>query len=643
MEKIKQALEEARRKRERMGIPPGVSVSPADIVRQLDSRTVNTIRRLVPINELPEKHQDYVITSGEIVEVARNERIFSEGSTDQYVHYLLSGTIVFLVNGQHVKRLSGDSGLSSFPLDDPPNERKSTVVALHPTTLFRISYKTLQRELHLVNTSPPPAPPEVMDISEADSTDWLVVNLRNGLFANLPADTIQRVLASVSEHSMSAGDVIINQGDPPDGFYLLKSGLAEVRRRTSDGVAIHLSDIGPGSGFGEEALITGEGRNATVRMKSDGVILKLRPGDFDRLIREPLLQKVSLGEAESLVDEGACWIDARYPELFRRRSLPGAINLPLPLLRLQYEKLDVERTYIIYSDNVGTSAVAAFLLAARGRDTRYVDQAVILSYPGQEVDVPGAAPAVTEPVPATPPASQAQDDEQLPVAREFYADTQSGIRLADLVDEINAKNNDIHHEASHMQDPATAEDTLAPTSPLDETAFRIDLDIFKPEPELDQTGSIASVVADAHVEDPVDAALAELGRVIRTQIATERQRERERMQAYLNSRVERMQSRAREIIQQRLKEARARDREIMRQNEDKLREHYDKLRQLANRVTHQKAELKRARQQLEEKLRAAEALQRELAQLGQTMTRELADLDDNGQDDLEISLIGEQG
>ena len=47
------------------------------------------------------------------------------------------------------------------------------------------------------------------------------------------------------------------------------------------GASVKVATLGPGASFGEEALLKGEPRNATVRMATAGRVLKLGKEDFD--------------------------------------------------------------------------------------------------------------------------------------------------------------------------------------------------------------------------------------------------------------------------------------------------------------------------------------------------------------------------
>ena len=129
---------------------------------------------------------------------------------------------------------------------------------------------------------------------------------------------------------------------------------------------MEIAVLKPGDAFGEEALLADASRNATVTMKTDGVLLGLSKADFSELLKEPLLHRLPWLEAKSRVASGAQWIDVRFPAEFVHDGLPDAINIPLNEIRRAAPLLDASREYIVYCQTGRRSAAAAFLLSQRG-------------------------------------------------------------------------------------------------------------------------------------------------------------------------------------------------------------------------------------------------------------------------------------
>ena len=135
--------------------------------------------------------------------------------------------------------------------------------------------------------------------------------------------------------SYSAGDIVIRQGDEGDYFYAIVDGRCVVTRETPlNREGVKLAELGKGDTFGEEALISGAKRNATVSMLTDGVVMRLGKDDFNTLLNEPMLQWVDVEEARALIGRGARWLDVRLPSeyehvAFRRRAeSPAVLRAP---------------------------------------------------------------------------------------------------------------------------------------------------------------------------------------------------------------------------------------------------------------------------------------------------------------------------
>ncbi|MBU0934396.1 MAG: cyclic nucleotide-binding domain-containing protein [Spirochaetes bacterium] len=103
-------------------------------------------------------------------------------------------------------------------------------------------------------------------------------------FKNLKNDELALVTSRCVECTFDAGATICLEGSIADSFYIIVSGQVEVFKQTTEGTPQKLALHGPGSFFGEMALIDNLPRSATIIAKEECLVLSLSRRDFQELI-----------------------------------------------------------------------------------------------------------------------------------------------------------------------------------------------------------------------------------------------------------------------------------------------------------------------------------------------------------------------
>lgn len=302
------------------------------------------------------------------------------------VLYLLQGELAINHVDGSSRVLVGGSEEAKFPVGSGPLPVKDTraitdiqVVRIDTDLLdIMMTWDQLAGDEQKTEVSAP-ATPEVPDQSKwmRETEVFGVSKLQNGLFSRLPAANIEEMFRRMELMPVTIGQVIIRQGEEGDYYYLIDQGQALVSRRPAPGQPdVILAELGPGTAFGEEALVSSNRRNATIVMKTSGLLLRLKKQDFLELLQTPLLQQVTATEAEQMVKEGARWLDVRLPAEFDHRHLPGAINAPLHDLRSSLGSLDKSVQYITYCHTGRRSSAAAIILLGAGFDVTVLSKAV---------------------------------------------------------------------------------------------------------------------------------------------------------------------------------------------------------------------------------------------------------------------------
>lgn len=94
---------------------------------------------------------------------------------------------------------------------------------------------------------------------------------------------------------VASGIDIVREGEPPDLFYVIIHGTADVYQRQSDGFELRVASLTQGQIFGEVGLLQGRPRNATVRAREPMGLLRLDRDTFLTLVAESDLLGQELG------------------------------------------------------------------------------------------------------------------------------------------------------------------------------------------------------------------------------------------------------------------------------------------------------------------------------------------------------------
>ena len=203
------------------------------------------------------------------------------------------------------------------------------------------------------------------DAPSDDSFRQWLSGLRNPLiFGQLPLENAHAIFRRLRTVTASEGEVIFDTREEAKQFYFIEQGQAELWRPGLYDDELKLTKVlGVGDYFGEEALLTGELRNARVRMIGESRLLVLDKKDFDELINAPMIDRVSAKVAKAMLDEGAQLLDIRYEDEYEMEYIPGCKLIPLLELRERVSELESSMDYVVYCHSGKRSSVAAMILS----------------------------------------------------------------------------------------------------------------------------------------------------------------------------------------------------------------------------------------------------------------------------------------
>jgi CRP-like cAMP-binding protein/rhodanese-related sulfurtransferase len=326
------------------------------------------LRSFSPLDGLKPENLHALARKTVLRELTVGRMLFKAGDTEKRTFYLISGVIELLHEGRSVLVLRGGSPEARNPIAPSlPRRYDARVVS------DRIEYLVIDSDmLDVMLTWDQTGSYEVNELGNGSegmpsSDDWMTTLLQTKAMHRIPPANIQAIFMRMQRVDYRAGEVVIKQGDEGDYFYVIVKGKCAVTRETPlNKEGIRLAELGMADTFGEEALISDAKRNANVSMLTEGTLMRLGKEDFRTLLNEPMLDWVDLDKGETLVAQGAKWLDVRLPSEFENYHMEGALNLPLYFIRLKLKSLDRNVKYVVCCDTGRRSSAGAYILSERG-------------------------------------------------------------------------------------------------------------------------------------------------------------------------------------------------------------------------------------------------------------------------------------
>lgn len=329
---------------------------------------MDRFKRLAPVSSLSDEQIQELAEHSAIFKVEEGTHLFDGHQNGQAI-YLLSGSVEARLTDGSSKVIQANDVSAIYPLTSEKNHFRS-VVTQTPAVVTRIDKALLDTLLTWAQITAPET--DVLMSEEGiiviNKADWLKTMFKSPTFRNLPAPNIEELLYRLEPLRVHSGDVIIRQGEPGDYFYMIDKGDAMVTRNLEDDDgSIEMAELSQGATFGEAALISDAPRNATVTMMGDGILLRLSKDDFNKLLKQPTLEKLTYDDALDKVNKGqGRWIDVRLESEFQYAHLAGAVNILMSDMHRSGRDLDKQFTYICYCDTGTRSSAAAFVLKQYG-------------------------------------------------------------------------------------------------------------------------------------------------------------------------------------------------------------------------------------------------------------------------------------
>ena len=117
---------------------------------------------------------------------------------------------------------------------------------------------------------------------------------RMPIFATLSVAEATVLATFMEPYSVTAGQVIVQQGQEPEDIFLIEEGVVEIRADSKSGSSRRVAVLGAGDYFGEIGLVTGIRRTASAIAETDSRLLRLSKTSYMKYLASDPSVKVEL-------------------------------------------------------------------------------------------------------------------------------------------------------------------------------------------------------------------------------------------------------------------------------------------------------------------------------------------------------------
>lgn len=338
----------------------------------MDRKVLETLQTLYPYNQLTLSGMESLTEGLSLHDVKSGESLQFMRSTPGTYYYLLQGRIVLAYLDADSEEFHTDTS-EIVALPDQEN-RRFRAKAVLDSRLLGVSQEKLDEVLQKDQPNNPRAR-HFKTASRLKHPSWKETFLMASGFKYISREVLDQAFSRMDAVTVKEGDVIIRQGEMADFFYIIAKGRCEVIRESEIiGKSIKLVEYGPGASLGEDALVSNLPRNATVRMLTDGKLMRLDGDDFRFHFKIPLTRSVSLEQAREMINEGVKWLDVRMPsDIEGGRCVKDSINIPHAILRTRLFTADPNHRYVVICNDGSLSAAMTFSLSKYGYEAYYLE------------------------------------------------------------------------------------------------------------------------------------------------------------------------------------------------------------------------------------------------------------------------------
>lgn len=338
------------------------------------SLKAGTLKRLHPLSLIDKQYFDLLIKDAKVTQFSRGEVILKKQRDAKICHYLLTGAIEARESFDSRARVEAGEAKSWQALEELLGG-KGVIKALRDCSVLSLPNELIDRLLNWSSSS---------DIHIAHLEDgetsvdsniliddnfeegWEDVFFQSPLARHLKPQDIQELFKLLEDKEVKEGEEVVKKNTEGDFFYIIKRGAAEIFTDKHSAFSGKRFELRTGNYFGDEALVADGLRNATVAMTTDGVLGRLSREDFNRIVKESLIHRLSEDQIASNDEVNSQYIDVRLPAEYRFGHRESSLNIPISHLRKKIHELDPNSRYFVTPEGGARSELATYLLTQAG-------------------------------------------------------------------------------------------------------------------------------------------------------------------------------------------------------------------------------------------------------------------------------------
>ncbi|NOQ62948.1 MAG: cyclic nucleotide-binding domain-containing protein [Methyloprofundus sp.] len=349
------------------------------------------LRKLFPLETMPARQYDALCANMLLEERPKGSLLFKQGDVPNSFLYLIDGELSLESDEFQTESIIAGTDSAKFalahqfPRQISARAVKNIVYIGVPLNAFEQQEQEEEEVAYMVED-------EGNDDNEGTG-DWMSALLKSPIFQRLPPMNLQKVLMRLEDVEVKKGEVVFQQGDEGEYYYLIKKGRCALSRKASARAKeIKLLELRRNETFGEDSLLSDEPRSMTVTAMTDMLLSRIDKECFNKVIKEPVLDYVNYKEALAEYENSeAIMVDIRGPEEYGINHVEGSQNIPFFSMRMSLKDLATESKKIILICADGKiSMAAAFVLIKNGIDAEILDQGM-LGVPQVGIEAPEKA------------------------------------------------------------------------------------------------------------------------------------------------------------------------------------------------------------------------------------------------------------